>query len=615
MKKTKHSKRSKIKDFFAIILVAILIFGLIEFTLRLIGFGNDISLLLNKEIGNKKYLMANPHFCSKYFPNYTASMPAIVSQLFVGQKPDNVFRIYIIGESTSKGFPYSRSESFPYQLEQMLNNAKTQYRFEIINFSMAATNSHIGLDVVKELTRYPPDLAIIYYGHNEFIGIGGSGNYHHPFFRLNKNLSHLRLYQSLKSIATKTSKQDPRILLERMAAKKGVEYNSSVYKNTMNDFEINYGEILNLLTSNNIAVITCGVVKNIKEFKPLESRANITDTDIEKITENIKSENDSTPIIEQLNEKIKDNAEAAHAAAGILLELQKNKLAKYFYYKACDLDMLRLRGSSDINKIVERLSIKYNCSYIDLQELINNLDEDGIAGNDLILDHVHPSLDCQTAIAEKLAATIFNNILKINITENYQKIEIQSSLIEKIAVAKLLANIFSNYPFNRHKYFNKKGFEPVYNTNYEYFSQFTLKEDIDKNTYKTLNQYFSKYKKIDEIHIKYGLELCRDGKYEKAYNEFLLAFHQNPINMVALNNMAAIRFSTGDIANALKMQHEVFDLAPSYRIGVMNLWYMYKVTNKLEKAKEFEPQLQKLKIKKDDISHLAFDDHGFSILQ
>jgi lysophospholipase L1-like esterase len=614
MKTSKLSKRSKIKDFFAIILVAILIFAVVEFTLRLIGFGNDISLLVNKEINNQKYLMANPTFCSKYFPNYTASMPAIGSQLFVGQKPDNVFRIYIIGESTSKGFPYSRTESFPYQLEQMLNNAKTQYKFEVVNFSMAATNSHIGLDVVKELTRYPPDMAIIYYGHNEFIGIGGAGRYHSPFFQFNKKLSHLRLYQSLKSIATKISKQDPRILLERMATKKGVEYNSRVYKNTMNDFEKNYGEILNLLTSNNVTVITCGVVKNVKEFKPMESKGKITHREIEKITENIKSEHDSLEIIQKLNEKIKDNAALAHAAAEALLELHKNKLAKYFYYKACDLDMLRLRGSSDINKIVERLSIKYNCSYIDLQEFINNMDEDGIAGNDLILDHVHPSLDCQTAIAEKLAATIFEHILEVNITENYQKIEIQSSFIEKMAVAKLLANIFSNYPFDRYKYFNKKGFEPIYNTNYKHFSEFTLKEDVDKNTYEILNQYFSKNRKIDEIHIKYGLHLCRNNKYDSAYNEFLLAFRQNPINIVALNNMAVIRFLSGDMTNGLKMQQEVIDLAPSYRIGVMNLWYMYKLTDNSEKAKECDPQLKKLKIKKININHLAFDDVGFSTL-
>jgi len=614
MKTTKFSKWSKIKDVFAIILVATLILVVAEFTLRLIGVGTDKSLLLNKEINNRKYLMVNPFFCSKYFPNYTAYVPAIVPQLFAQQKPDNVFRIYIIGESTSKGFPYSRTESFPYQLEQMLNNAKTQYRFEVINFSMAATNAHIGLDVVKELIQYPPDMAIIYYGHNEFIGIGGAGSYHHPFFQFNKKLSLLRLYQSLKLIVTKISKQDPRILLERMTTKKGVEYNSRVYKNTMNDFQKNYEAILNLLTSNNVTVITCGVVKNVKEFKPLESKGKITRKEIEEVTEDIKSENDSLKIIQQLNEEIKDNAALAHVAADILLELHKNKLAKYFYYKACDLDMLRLRASSDINKIIEPLSIKYNCSYIDLQEFINNLDEEGIAGNDLILDHVHPSLDCHTAIAGKLAATIFDHILKVNITENYQKIEIQSSFIEKMAVAKLLSNIFSNYPFDRCKYFNKKGFEPIYNTNYKHFSQFTLKEDVDRNTYKILNQYFNRYKKIDEIHIKYGLDLCRNQKYDMAYNEFLLAFRENPINIVALNNMAVIRFSSGDITNGLKMQQEVFDLAPSYGIGVMNLWYMYKLTNKLEKAKEFEPQLKKLKIKKNNINHLAFDDLGFSAL-
>ena len=375
------SKRSKIKDFFAIILVAVLILVFVEFALRLVDFGDNKSLLLKKEISNQEYLMVNPFFSSKYFPNYAGYAPAIVPQLFVRQKPGNVFRIYIIGESTSKGFPYSRTESFPYQLEQMLNNAKTQYRFEVINFSMDATNSHIGLDIVKELIRYPPDMAIIYYGHNEFIGIGGSGSYHHLFFQLNKKLSHLRLYQALKLMATKISKQDPRTLLERMSTRKGVEYNSKVYKNTMNDFRENYEAILNLLTANDVKVITCGVVKNVKEFKPLESKGKATDKEIDKIAKIIKSESDSLKIVQQINEEIKNNAALAHAAADILLEMRKNKLAKYFYYKACDLDMLRLRASSDINKIIEPLSVKYNCSYIDMQEFLNKMDKDGIAGN------------------------------------------------------------------------------------------------------------------------------------------------------------------------------------------------------------------------------------------
>jgi len=608
MKKTKFSKWSRIKDFFAIVLVAILILVVVEFTLRLFGVGTDMSLLQNKRINNQRYLLIHPFFCYRYFPNYTATVPATVPQLFVRQKPDNVFRIYMIGESTSKGFPYSRTESFPYQLEQMLNNAKTQYRFEVINFSMDATNSQIGLDVVKEITAYPPDMAIIYYGHNEFIGIGGAGSYHHPFFQLNKKFSHLRLYQSLKLISTKISKQDPRTLLERMTTKKGVEYNSGVYQNTMNDFEKSYEAILNLLTRNNVTVITCGVVKNVKEFKPLESKGKKTSTEIEKIIENIKSEKDTLKLIQQLNEKIKDNAALAYVAAETLLESRKNKLAKYFYYKACDLDMLRLRASSDINKIIERLSIKYNCSYIDLQEFINNLDKDGIAGNDLILEHVHPSLACHTAIAGKLAATIFDRILKVNVTENYKEIEIQSSLIEKIAVAKILYNTFSRYPFDRNKYFNKKGFEPIYNTNYKHFSEYTLKKDVDRNTYKILDQYFNRYKKIDEIHIKYGIYLHKNKEYERAYNEFLLAFRQNPLNIVALNNMAVIRFSSGDEKNGLEMQQGVFDLAPSYGIGVANLWYMYKLTNNLGKAKEYEPQLKKLKIEKNNIYSLTLDD-------
>jgi hypothetical protein len=376
----------------------------------------------------------------------------------------------------------------------------------------------------------------------------------------------------------------------------------------MDDFERNYNAILRLLKRNNIRVITCGMVKNIKDFKPLKSKGNIMSTEIEQIIEIIKIEKDSIKKVQQLNERINDNAALSYVVADSLLELGENRLAKYFYYKACDLDMLRLRASSDINKIIERLSQAHNCSYIDLQEFINDMDEDGIAGDDLILEHVHPSLDCHTAIAKKLAATIFTKIFKGKAPENYQKIEIQASLIEKIAVAKILHNTFSKYPFDRYKYFNKKGFEPIYNTNYEHFSQFTLKENIDKNAYRILDQYFNKYRKIDEIHIKYGAYLHKSGKYEKAYYEFMLAYRQNPMNIVALNNMAVMRFISGDETNGLKMQQGVFELAPSYGIGVMNLWYMYMATDQLEKAKEYEFQLKKLKIEKKYINSLTFDD-------
>jgi tetratricopeptide (TPR) repeat protein len=206
-----------------------------------------------------------------------------------------------------------------------------------------------------------------------------------------------------------------------------------------------------------------------------------------------------------------------------------------------------------------------------------------------------------------LAAVIFDNILKINVAEDYEKIEIQSSLIEKIAVAKILYNTFSKYPFDKYKYFNKKGFEPIYNTNYKHFSEFTLKEDIDKNTYQILDQYFNVYSKIDEIHMKYGVYLYKNKNYIGAYNEFLLAFRQNPLNISALNNMAIIRFSSGDEADALNMQQGVFGLAPSYGIGAMNLWYMYKMKDELEKAKECESQLKKLRIEKNNINSLIFD--------
>jgi lysophospholipase L1-like esterase len=258
----------KLFGFSIIILINILILSGLELALRLFNLGTDTSLIYQVKIAGEDYLYLNKIYTSQYFGAENVLIPAPNLEFFKKNKSDSLYRIYVLGESTSRGFPYSKLESFPMQLQQMLNKSALGKKIEVINFSIDATNSYIGCDIAKEIVKYPPDLAIIYYGHNEFIGIGGSGQCHKTFFKANKFFSRFRTYQYIKGFIINRSKKNKDSLLERMAAKQLIDYNSPLYKNTINDFKNNYEKILNTLKTNHIDVIACGVARNLKDFKP-----------------------------------------------------------------------------------------------------------------------------------------------------------------------------------------------------------------------------------------------------------------------------------------------------------------------------------------------------------
>jgi tetratricopeptide (TPR) repeat protein len=582
---------TKARNLFFIALFNLLLLVFIEIILLLFGVGIKTSLLYRTKIENQEHLYFNEYFTSQYFSTTNVTIPAANPHLFTTRKPDETYRIYVIGESTSRGFPYSKTESFPYQLGQMLNGAKAHKNFEIINFSMDATNSFIGYDIAKQAINHTPDLAIIYYGHNEFIGIGGTGTYHTAIFQINKFLGRFRTYQLLKSIASKFSKPDSRAILERMAGKQRIEFASDAYNTTMNDFHSNYEKIVTLFKDKGVEVIACGVAKNLKDFKPSNSY-NIQKEDIQNIVD-IIDHTDRAHLAGSFDRMVASKPNISYAIGKVLLSKGERELAAKYLVEACDNDNLRLRASSGINRVIKEIATQKGCIYIDFQEYLNNIDPDGIAGNDLILEHVHPTLKCHTAIAGKLADEITTAIFKMPQGEEYKHIPLHHSIVDSIAVTKILTNLYTKFPLSNLNYFNKTGFEGIYTFNTNSLQGMVFKDDRIKSQYNILENIFSQCTKIDEVHLKYGVYLQSVKMYNAAYQEFHLAYRQNPLNVFALNNMAIIRFQTGDKVNALKMQQKVVSQEPGFIAGISNLWLMYKIENRASDARKFEKTLRK----------------------
>jgi lysophospholipase L1-like esterase len=78
------------------------------------------------------------------------------------EKPDTCFRIFVFGESTTRGYPYQEGTSFPPILYYRLQDAFPHKRIEVINLSASAINSYSFIDMLPEVLDNKPDAILVY---------------------------------------------------------------------------------------------------------------------------------------------------------------------------------------------------------------------------------------------------------------------------------------------------------------------------------------------------------------------------------------------------------------------------------------------------------------------
>jgi len=161
--------------YFSLPLFPILFFILIEFALVFFSYGNDYSTFVQFEKESDEYLVFNPSLPQKYF-NKSDVVPSVIPDAFKSTKDNNTFRIFTLGGSTTAGWPYPSTVSFPKFLKRELDSKFPNKKFEVINLGISAINSFTVLDIITDVIAHEPDLILIYMGHNEFYGAYGAGS-------------------------------------------------------------------------------------------------------------------------------------------------------------------------------------------------------------------------------------------------------------------------------------------------------------------------------------------------------------------------------------------------------------------------------------------------------
>ncbi|QTN33834.1 tetratricopeptide repeat protein [Akkermansiaceae bacterium] len=391
----------------AAILAPTLFLLVVEGIFRIAAYGDPTTFFL-PVTGRGDLVTGNPRYTYPYFPKQLVREPDMIRM--GRKKAEGTYRIFVMGGSAARGTPDPRF-SFGRILELMLQEAYPGRRFEVINTAMVAVNSHVVMRVAKECADYDPDLFVVYMGNNEVVGPFGAGT---TFNRQTPGRGMIALSLAAKSSRTgqfvrnaiegfgeKSLKQAEWLGMEMFLDHRVPATDPRIEK-VYSHFAANLNDIVETAQDAGVPMILCTVPVNLSDCAPFASdHSRGLDDSALKEWERLYSEGVS---LEQQGrwteadetyaeaEKIDSQFAELHFRRGrCALAMGDDRRAGASYQKACDLDTLRFRADSEINRIIREAGDADSVILLDAEKRFKSLPQvkHGLPGDKLFYEHVH----------------------------------------------------------------------------------------------------------------------------------------------------------------------------------------------------------------------------------
>jgi len=383
------------------IAVPVLLLALTEGALRLFHVGYSTSLMEPCTIHGRPSSCYNLFFPAPFFPPGMIKTPQFFS--LTPEKPQNAYRIVVLGESAAMGDP-DPAYGFSRYLEVMLRERFPATKFEVVNTGMVAINSHVSLLIARDLAPYKPDFYLVYAGSNEVVGPYGpgtvltAGSMSLPVIHASIFVRSSRIGQVL----TDAGKQRAEWRGMEMFLNKQVRANSPRMEPAYRNFSSNLKGIVDAAHTSGAHVLLSTIATNLRDSAPFGSlhREGLSPeallswnslVDQGTSLERMGSFAEALPPYTSAA-KIDDQfAELQFRIARCQLALGDFATAREHYLRARDLDVLRFRADSRINNAIRSIATSSgdNVQLLDTESLFAAESHDGIIGGELIYDHVH----------------------------------------------------------------------------------------------------------------------------------------------------------------------------------------------------------------------------------
>ena len=368
-----------------LVLFPLLFLLLLEAALRLVNYGGDLSLFIPGPGRLDNHYICNRNVARRYFVA-AKQAPTQANDYFTKHKPANGFRLFVLGGSTTNGYPYGSNLMFSRILEARLKEIMPDKTVEIVNVSMSAINSYTLLDFMDEILDKKPDALLIYAGHNEYYGALGAASMinfgrsrtfiiaYMKLCRFKTFLAVRNTVSKLRGLATKDRIAPTATLMERMVSEQAIPLHGEIYQKGAEQFKTNLSAILTKAAWKDVPVVLSELVSNVCDLAPFISL---------------------------------DEPESAISVFERADSLEKNKdydLAKTEYQRAKDLDALRFRAPTEFNTIIHDLAKKYNTPVVAMESAFETASPHGLVGDQLMIDHLHPNIEGYFIMADAFFA-------------------------------------------------------------------------------------------------------------------------------------------------------------------------------------------------------------------
>lgn len=356
---------------------------------------------------------------------------------FAARKPPREFRIFCLGGSTVQGNPYSIETSFTTWLELSLRAAQPNRDWEVVNCGGISYASYRLLPILRECLQHQPDLLVLYIGDNEFLE---DRSYHQllhlsPTWKwVNQAAAHSHLFQALQE--WNRDRDAPPRLSDEVDAVLDYEGGLAHYhrddawqRGVAHHFHHALASMIQAAQQAKVPVLLVDPVSNIKDCPPFKAATDprLSERERRQLADLLESATATQaanaagldPTIEppastsRRIEALEKARNIDERDAGIqfrlgraYLEAGRDEEARRALLRAKDEDICPLRLTEPLRAIIDTVAEDFQIPVVPVLREFDQRSPHGITGDEMMLDHVHPTISGHQLIADLLVQTM-----------------------------------------------------------------------------------------------------------------------------------------------------------------------------------------------------------------
>ncbi len=585
-------------------------FVILELTLLATGFQPRIA----SEDPYVGFAGNNPLFVSSADPKVvvtaTNKTPWFNSQSFSKQKPPGTFRIFCLGGSTTYGRPYSDPTSFCGWMRAYLNAPDDDAKYEVINCGGISYASYRVARVLEEILEYDADLIVVYTGHNEFLEERTYREVRELPALLKHSdalLSNTRSYSLLKTTLTPASSSptdgkglmpaEVKTRLDSGIGPNAFDRDDGLTAKILKQYEFNLDRMATLAETAKCKLMFVTPTANLGDCSPFKSdvASELPDEQASRVrrllSQAVESQdrNDMAAAMQQVDAGLSidpRNPELHYLRGKILVSLQRDSEAYTAFSAACDNDICTLRATSDMLQVLTDVANKRSIPLVDFQQLAIEKSPHQIPGEQLFLDHVHPTIEGHRLLALQLLEAMVQNavIPATALPDEGTRVVVKKQVMARVdrqAQGDALRNLAKVFRWagktSEADRMALRADELVSgDANVLYLSGNALlgKGDVNEAIAK-----LEQSRQLDPQHaptwVSLGVAYQSKGQTTVAMQQFERALKLEPDNLMALNNLASMHVQQENWNSAVACLSRAIELNPRYAKAHQNLAVVY----------------------------------------